>query len=136
VTRPASEVIAYPVLDDVQQARLRRYGTTRRVMAGEVLYSPADDSSDLLVVLSGEVVVSNDSLGRSEELAPDPGANRGRFVRCCTGPLARYERARLGAAIRHVTGSDPAREGQRAGNSRLPGARVRKGSRPVSTRGR
>jgi thioredoxin reductase (NADPH) len=69
VTGPASEAIAYPVLDDVQQARLRRYGTTRRVTAGEVLYSPADDSSDLLVVLSGEVVVSNDALGPSEELA-------------------------------------------------------------------
>jgi thioredoxin reductase (NADPH) len=69
VTGPASEAIAYPVLDDSQQARLRRYGTTRPVTAGEVLFSPADDSYDLLVVLSGEVVVSNDSLGRSVEFA-------------------------------------------------------------------
>ena len=69
MTGPASEAIAYPVLDDSQQARLRRYGTTRRVTAGEILYSPADDSCDLLVVLSGEVVVSNDALGRSVELA-------------------------------------------------------------------
>ncbi len=52
-----------------QRACLRRYGTTRRVTADEILYSPADDSCDLLVVLSGEVVVSNDALGRSVELA-------------------------------------------------------------------
>jgi thioredoxin reductase (NADPH) len=69
VTGPASEATAYPVLDDSQLARLRRYGTTRRVTAGEILYSPVDDSSDLVVVLSGEVVVSNDALGRSVELA-------------------------------------------------------------------
>jgi thioredoxin reductase (NADPH) len=69
LTGLASEATAYPVLNDSQQARLRRYGTTRRVTAGEILYSPADDSSDLLVVLSGEVVVSNDALGRSVELA-------------------------------------------------------------------
>ena len=69
MTGLASEATAYPVLDDGQQARLRRYGTTRRVTAGEVLYSPADDTCDLLVVLTGEVVVSNDALGRSVELA-------------------------------------------------------------------
>jgi thioredoxin reductase (NADPH) len=69
VTTPASEAVAYPVLDDLQRARLRRYGTTRRVTAGEILYSPADDTSNLLVVLSGEVTVSNDAMGRSVELA-------------------------------------------------------------------
>ncbi len=46
MTGPASEATAYPVLDDSQRARLRRYGTTRRVTAGEILYSPADDSCD------------------------------------------------------------------------------------------
>jgi thioredoxin reductase (NADPH) len=66
---PAGEAVAYPVLDESQRARLRRYGTTRRVKAGEILYSPASESGDLLVVLSGEVVVSNDSLGPSVELA-------------------------------------------------------------------
>src|SRR5208282_1099433 len=55
VTGPASEAIAYPVLDDSQLASLRRYGRARRVTAGEVLFSPADDSYDLLVVLSGEI---------------------------------------------------------------------------------
>ena len=66
---PAGDAIAYPVLDDSQQARLRRYGTTRRVTAGEILYSPANESNDLLVVLSGEVIVSNDALRPSVELA-------------------------------------------------------------------
>ena len=66
---PAGEGIAYPVLDDNQLDRLRRYGTTRRVTAGEILYSPANESNDLLVVLSGEVVVSNDALRPSVELA-------------------------------------------------------------------
>lgn len=69
MTGLASEATAYPVLNDSQLARLRRYGTTRRVTAGQILYSPADDTCDLLVVLSGEVVVTNDALGRSVELA-------------------------------------------------------------------
>jgi thioredoxin reductase (NADPH) len=69
VPGPAGDATAYPVLDEGQQARLRRYGTTRRVTAGEILYSPASASSDLLVVLSGAVVVSNDALGPSVELA-------------------------------------------------------------------
>ena len=76
---PAGDPVAYPVLDDGQRARLRRYGTTRRVAAGEILYSPANDSNDLLVVLSGEVIVSNDALGASVELArhgPGGGAIR------------------------------------------------------------
>jgi thioredoxin reductase (NADPH) len=66
---PAGDAVAYPVLDDGQQARLRRYGTTRQIRAGEILYSPASESNDLLVVLSGEVVVSNDALVPSVELA-------------------------------------------------------------------
>jgi len=66
---PASEAAAFPVLDEAQRARLRRYGTTRSVTAGEVLNSPADDSYDLLVVLSGELAVSNESPGPSVEYA-------------------------------------------------------------------
>ena len=38
---PAGDAVAYPVLDDGQLDRLRRYGTVRRVAAGEILYSPA-----------------------------------------------------------------------------------------------
>jgi thioredoxin reductase (NADPH) len=68
MTGLSSEASAYPVLDDGQQGRLRRYGTVRRVTAGEILYSPADDRSELLVVLRGEVAVTNDALGRSVEL--------------------------------------------------------------------
>ena len=66
---PADEAVAYPVLDDSQLARLHRYGATRQISAGEILYSPASQSSDLLVVLSGQVVVSNEAMGRSVELA-------------------------------------------------------------------
>src|ERR1700755_3137945 len=66
---PASEGATYSLLDHSQLTRLRRYGKTRRAAAGEILSSPADDSCDVLVVLSGEVVVSNDALGRSVELA-------------------------------------------------------------------
>jgi thioredoxin reductase (NADPH) len=66
---PAGDAVAYPVLDDGQLDRLRRYGTTRPITAGQLLYSPASDSNDLLVVLSGEVVVSNDALRPSVELA-------------------------------------------------------------------
>jgi thioredoxin reductase (NADPH) len=66
---PVGEAIAYPVLDDIQQVRLRRYSTTRRVTAGEILYSPASESNDLFVVLSGELVVSSDALSPSVELA-------------------------------------------------------------------
>jgi thioredoxin reductase (NADPH) len=69
VTGPASEATAYPVLDDRQQARLGRYGTTRPVMAGEILFSPDDQSYDLLVVLTGEVVVTSQRQGQSVEYA-------------------------------------------------------------------
>jgi hypothetical protein len=73
---PAGDAVACPVLDDGQQARLRRYGTTRRIRAGEILYSPASASNDLLVVLSGEVVVSNDALRPS--VGRQGGAEHGR----------------------------------------------------------
>src|ERR1700739_3559791 len=69
VTAPPSEAITCPVLDDGHQDRLRRYGATRPVRAGEVLFSPADDSYDLIVVLSGEGVVSYDLQGRSVDFA-------------------------------------------------------------------
>jgi thioredoxin reductase (NADPH) len=58
---PADESAAYPVFSGDQLARLRAYGTVRPVRAGEVLFSPADDSYDLLVVLDGEVEVTEES---------------------------------------------------------------------------
>src|SRR3984957_13249205 len=60
---PADEAAAYPVFTADQLDRLRAYGTVRSVRAGEVLFSPADDTYDLLVVLSGEVEVTEESRG-------------------------------------------------------------------------
>jgi CRP-like cAMP-binding protein len=87
---PAGEAVAYPVLDETQRDRLRRYGTVRPVTAGQILYSPANESSDLLVVLSGEVVVSNDALGTSVELARH---GPGHFAGEPPSPAARPARA-------------------------------------------
>jgi len=36
---PPGDPVAYPVLDDSQQARLRQYGTTRPVTVGQTLMS-------------------------------------------------------------------------------------------------
>jgi thioredoxin reductase (NADPH) len=60
---PADESAAYPVFTGDQLARLRAYGTVRSVRAGEVLFSPANDTYDLLVVLDGEVEVTEESRG-------------------------------------------------------------------------
>ena len=46
-------------------AILRRYGTARQTTAGQVLFSPADDTYDLIIVLSGCVEVADESHGRS-----------------------------------------------------------------------
>jgi hypothetical protein len=50
---PADDSVLYPPLSDDEVATLRRYGTVRQTTAGQVLFSPADDSYDLIVVLSG-----------------------------------------------------------------------------------
>jgi thioredoxin reductase (NADPH) len=60
---PADESAAYPVFTGEQLARLRDYGTVRAAQAGEILFTPADDSYDLLVVLSGEVEVTEEARG-------------------------------------------------------------------------
>ena len=60
---PADEAAAYPVFTGDQLARLRAYGTVRSVRAGEVLFTPANDSYDLLVVLGGEVEVTEEARG-------------------------------------------------------------------------
>jgi len=52
----ADDSSAYPVLGDEEVAILRRYGTVHRTTAGQVL-SAADDTYDLIVVLSGCVEV-------------------------------------------------------------------------------
>jgi thioredoxin reductase (NADPH) len=71
------ESAAYPVFTDDQLDRLRGYGSVRQVRAGEVLFSPADDTYDLLVVLDGEVEVTEEVRGGRVRFAPH---GRGQFV--------------------------------------------------------
>ena len=74
MSSPADDSVVYPVLSDDEVAILRRYGTERQTAAGQVLFSPADDSYDLIVVVSGSVEVADNSHGRSVHLAqPGPG---------------------------------------------------------------
>jgi hypothetical protein len=71
---PADDSVVYPVLSDDVVATLRRYGTVREATAGQVLYSPADDRYDLILVLSGGLEVAYRSHGRNVLLAqPGPG---------------------------------------------------------------
>ena len=60
---------ADPRFSDEQLAALRAYGGPRRVPAGAVVYSPADERNDLLVVLAGEIVVGDESPGNEVEFA-------------------------------------------------------------------
>jgi hypothetical protein len=60
MSSPADDAVVYPVLSDDELAIVRRYGTVRQTAAGEVLFSPADDCYDLIVVLSGSVAVADD----------------------------------------------------------------------------
>ena len=71
------ENAAYPVFTDGQLDRLLGYGSARPVRAGEVLFSPADDTYDLLVVLDGEVEVTEEARGGQVRFAPH---GRGLFV--------------------------------------------------------
>jgi thioredoxin reductase (NADPH) len=61
----ADDSVVDPVLSDDQMATLRRYGTVRETTADQVLYCPADDGYDLIVVLSGCVEVADEAHGRS-----------------------------------------------------------------------
>jgi thioredoxin reductase (NADPH) len=74
MSSPADDSAAYPVLSDDEVATLRRNGTVRQTTAGQVLFSPADDSYGLTVIISGCVEVADESHGRSVLLARDgPG---------------------------------------------------------------
>jgi thioredoxin reductase (NADPH) len=74
MSSPADESAAYPVLSDDEVAIAGRYGTVRQTTAGEVLFSPADDSYELVIVLSGGLEVADESRGRSAVFAqPGPG---------------------------------------------------------------
>jgi thioredoxin reductase (NADPH) len=60
---------AYPTLSGSQLAALTSYGARQEVSADEVVYSPADENNDLVVVLSGEIEVRDESQGRDVEFA-------------------------------------------------------------------
>jgi thioredoxin reductase (NADPH) len=57
VTDTAPDAVAFPDLDDTQLAIVAALGERRRVEAGDVLFSPADDHYDFVVVLSGSVEI-------------------------------------------------------------------------------
>lgn len=57
VLDPRFDDPAFPTLDELQIERVRVYGTELDVDAGTVLFCPADDSYDFIVVLEGEVEI-------------------------------------------------------------------------------
>ena len=67
-----ADAVAFPELDDEQLATVCDLGERRAVHEGEILYSPADDHYDWVVILSGAVEV----LGSNGELITRHGARR------------------------------------------------------------
>ncbi len=57
MTDTAPDAVAFPDLDDTQLAIVAELGERRRVEAGDVLFSPADDHYDFVVVLSGSIEI-------------------------------------------------------------------------------
>jgi thioredoxin reductase (NADPH) len=72
VTDLPTDPVASPELDDEQMAIVQRLGERRRIRTGEVLFSPADDHYDWIVVLSGLVEI----LGPHEHVIIRHGARR------------------------------------------------------------
>ena len=68
---PADDV-AFPELTDEQLELVLELGQRRQVRAGEVLFSPADDHYDWVVILSGSVEV----LGPNEQVITRHGPRR------------------------------------------------------------
>ena len=59
-----SENAAFPDLDDAQLAVLAGYGTRRRIVPGEVLFSAGSAGYDFIVILSGSVeILGSDGTG-------------------------------------------------------------------------
>src|SRR5438874_8326918 len=54
---PSRDDPAFPTLDETQIARVRAFGTERPVAAGDVLFSPAQEAYDFIVVVEGEVEI-------------------------------------------------------------------------------
>ena len=61
---PSRDDPAFPTLTAAQIERVRAFGTEQTVDAGDVLFSPADEAYDFIVVVDGEVEISNRSKGR------------------------------------------------------------------------
>ncbi|AGZ43111.1 FAD-dependent oxidoreductase [Actinoplanes friuliensis] len=69
MTSKAAQDPVDPRFSDSQLAGLRAYGEIRTVAAGDVVYSPADERNDLLVVLAGEIGVGDETPGHEVEFA-------------------------------------------------------------------
>ena len=72
MTDSVGDAVAFPDLDDEQMAVVLELGERRQVRVGEVLFSPADDHYDWIVILSGAVEV----LGPHGQLITRHGARR------------------------------------------------------------
>jgi thioredoxin reductase (NADPH) len=64
MSEPAAGSAELPVFSRDQLDHLRPYGIVRQVKTGDVLFSPADDSYDLIFVLRGEIEIGEQSQGR------------------------------------------------------------------------
>ena len=72
MTTTPPDAVAFPELDDEQLAVVLELGQRRQVREGDVLFSPADDHYDWIVILSGSVEI----LGPNEQLITRHGARR------------------------------------------------------------
>ena len=90
------ESAAYPVFTADQLDRLLAYGWVRTVRAGEVLFSPADDTYDLLVVLHGDVEVTEEVRGGQVRFAPHGRGLDGLFA---AGDIRVGSMKRVAAAV-------------------------------------
>jgi thioredoxin reductase (NADPH) len=72
VTDQLADAVVFPELDDEQLAIVFGLGERRRVEEGEILFSPADDHYDWIVILSGEVEI----LGPDGQVITRHGARR------------------------------------------------------------
>ena len=67
-----ADAVVFPELDDEQLAIVFALGERRHVRQGEILFSPADDHYDWIVILSGLVEV----LGPNSQLITSHGSRR------------------------------------------------------------
>jgi thioredoxin reductase (NADPH) len=57
ISTPSLQAQAYPVLTAAQLDRIRPYGTSRTVRAGEILFEPGELGMPCFVVLSGKLEI-------------------------------------------------------------------------------